>query len=398
MSGEEEIRRLGKTILEILEKFGELELENVEIEAEELVLNILPTLARPPAAPGVSLEELTLETVPFEIPREEFPGEIVEVQIGATKSEGGSRKKVIKIGGEKAPPFYRFDYPMKNKPVVSMDVFDYPIRLPKPIRQHFEDVLEDPIAWAKKALEFEPDLITLHLISTSPEYGDKSPKEAAKLVEEIYQQIKDVPIIIGGSGDNKKDPLVLEAAAEVIEGERTALSTASLANDYARIARAAVEYGHNVIALSFIDFPGAKELNNRLMGEGLPKDRIIMDPTSAAVGYGYQYAFSVFERIRLAALKGEELLQMPISGGITNAWAAREAWLSQKKAPEWGPPEYRGPLWEATTGIGLMLAGCDLLMMLHPAAVKIVKTIRDFLISDKKAEVSMFYNWVSMKV
>jgi acetyl-CoA decarbonylase/synthase complex subunit delta len=84
-----------------------------------------------------------------------------------------------------------------------------------------------------------------------------------------------------------------------------------------------------------------------------------------------------------------------MSSGTTNAWAAREAWL--KMAPEWEPRELRGPLWEVTTALTLLLAGVDLFMMMHPAAVKTLKEVSGQLASGKKADASKFVEWLSVK-
>jgi acetyl-CoA decarbonylase/synthase complex subunit delta len=66
-------------------------------------------------------------------------------------------------------------------------------------------------------------------------------------------------------------------------------------------------------------------------------------------------------------------------------------------APEWEPRELRGPLWEVTTALTLLLTGVDLFMMMHPAAVKTLKEVTGHLVSGKKADASKFVDWGSMK-
>ncbi|HOV51574.1 MAG TPA: acetyl-CoA synthase subunit delta, partial [Methanothrix sp.] len=51
---------------------------------------------------------------------------IQEVTLGATKADGGSRGHVVKLGGEKAMPFFP-DAAMPHAPKITMDVFDMPI-------------------------------------------------------------------------------------------------------------------------------------------------------------------------------------------------------------------------------------------------------------------------------
>jgi acetyl-CoA decarbonylase/synthase complex subunit delta len=50
-----------------------------------------------------------------------------------------------------------------------------------------------------------------------------------------------------------------------------------------------------------------------------------------------------------------------------------------KEDSDWGPREYRGPIWEITTGLALALAGVDLFMMMHPTSVQVLKSVTDLL-------------------
>ncbi|MCP8304067.1 MAG: CO dehydrogenase/acetyl-CoA synthase subunit delta [archaeon] len=394
--GEKEARILGKNLIELLEKFGDIELDNVEIRAEELTFLIQPVISSlaqaPQLVPRVVEKEIeALLEAEFSPPIEVYPGEIAEVQIGATKSDGGSRRKVIKIGGAKTMPFYSFEATNQNKPVLAVDVFDMPITLAKAVKQHFKDVMADPADWAKKYVEdFDADIISLNLISTDPLIKDTSPKDAAKTVEQVLQAV-DVPLIIGGSGNKAKDPLVLEAAAEVLSGERCVLNSANVDNDYKRIVKAAKQYGHAVIAFTPMDINNQKKLNRYLLDEGLPKEQIIMDPTTAALGYGLDYTLSLMERIKLAGLLGDSDLQMPIVAPSSNAWGAREAWM---KSEEWGPREFRGPLWETITTITVMVSGADLFMLSHPATVRVVRKLIQALYGEVDSE-QRIQDWIT---
>src|SRR5690606_5437851 len=124
---------------------------------------------------------------------------IQEVTRGATKADGGSRGHVVKLGGEKAMPFFP-DAAMPHAPKITMDVFDMPIGMAKAVKMHYEDVINSPGEWAKKAVrDFGADMVTVHLISTDPLLKDTSAQDAVKTVEEVLQAV-DVPICIGGSG------------------------------------------------------------------------------------------------------------------------------------------------------------------------------------------------------
>ncbi|MCD4703484.1 MAG: CO dehydrogenase/acetyl-CoA synthase subunit delta [Methanosarcinaceae archaeon] len=331
----------------------------------------------------------------------EWNNSIEEVTLGATSADGGSRKNTITLGGENALP-YHFDGEMPHRNYVTMDVFDMPIGMAKSVKENYEDVINDPADWAKKVVnDFNADMVTIHLISTDPLINDTPAREAAKVVEDVLQAV-DVPIVIGGSGNPQKDPEVLEKAAEVAEGERVLLASASLNLDYERVAKAATDYGHAVLSWTQLEINAQKELNRKLMKQcGVPRDSIVMDPTTAALGYGLDYAYTNMERIRLAGLMGDDELTFPMSSGTTNAWGARESWMKESPMNEdsnWGPREYRGPIWEIITGLTLSLAGNDLFMMMHPTSVEVLKEITQTLFGSVETESLDITNWIGTEV
>lgn len=352
-------------LLKLLEKTDSIEINEFRMDFDELELQIMPAVQRAMRKSKELQEKTILEASKFVPPLETYPGKVEEVQLGH-----GKRKSVY-LGGQTA--LYRFEEPQPNPPVVTFDVFDIPMPgLPRPIREHFDDVMEHPGDWAKKAVKnFGANMVTIHLIGTGPKVMDKTPRQAAQDIEEVLQAV-DVPLVIGGSGDPKKDPIILEAAAQAAEDERCLLASANLDLDYKRVAKAAVDYNHAVLSWAITDVNMQKVLNRYLMKEGLTQNDIVMDPTTCALGYGIEFSIDVITRTRLGALKGDTELQMPMSSGTTNAWGSREAWM---KNDAWGPTEYRGPIWETITGLTMMLCGVDIFMMLHPTSVKILTEI-----------------------
>jgi acetyl-CoA decarbonylase/synthase complex subunit delta len=388
-------------LLELLAKFKEIELEDFELEVKDLELwlqsgalprQVMPQLKVAPALKGKPTELIQTQFMP---PVKTYPGKIVEVKLGATKGEGGTRGRSIVIGGETSPPFYTFERPVVHPPVVTLDVFDMELPLSKAVKMHVKDVIGDPAAWAKLAVEkFGADMVTVHLISVDPLLKDATPKDAVKTVEEVLQAV-DVPLVIGGCGDPVKDTAVFAEICETFAGERFLISSITQDMDVERCAKFVKKNGHVALSFTPMDLNLARELNRRLY-DFLGNEDIIMDLTTAALGYGLDYAFTNMERARLAGLMGDVELAHPMSSGTTNAWAAREAWL--KMSPEWEPRELRGPLWEVTTALTLLLAGVDLFMMMHPAAVKTLKEVTGQLVSGKKADACKFLDWVSMKL
>ncbi len=387
MNEEKELERLLKGV-------EELEIENFDIEAEELELELLPriiyrALTKAGAVSHVRGEEI--KKFQFIPPKEQYPGKITEVIVGATKNEGGTRDYSLKIGGETAPPFYFFEGNPVNKPVIAHDIFDMAIGLPSNVKQFYEDVMNDPVEWAKKQVdEFKAEAITLHLISTDPNWKNTSPDDAAVVVEDVLRAVK-VPLIISGSGNSEKDPEVLVKAAEAASGERCILSAVSPGMEYKKIVKAAIEHNHSILSLVSMDPSGMKQMNKNLIREGLSADRIVMDPVTGSLGYGIEYTISTMERIRLSALKGDKDLAMPILSGASNSWSAREAWLEDQSL---GPREYRGPLWESVTATMALLSGADIFMMIHPGAIKTVKSLIDSVFNKSEEKNPDYEDWV----
>ena len=376
-------------LLKILEQYEEVELEGVTIDAGDLEIAFRPVFPAPPPAIPAPPKPTAIMEVDFSPLVREYPGRIAEVKLGATKADGGTRGKSITIGGERTPPFHLFEGQMPHPPVAAGDVFDMPIPLPGPVSAVLGDAVEDPIKWAKLCVDkFGADLVDLELISTDPSTKNTSVKEATKLVENVLQAV-DVPLVVGGSGNPEKDAELLPKIAEVCEGERIVLSSAT-GDMWKPVAEAAKKYGHVVLAWSPMDLSRIKELNRRLF-EYVPKEQIIIDPTSAPLGYGIEYAFTVMERVRLAGLMGDGEVQCPMGSATANSWGAREAWRPE---PELGPREFRGPMWETVAALTYLLAGNDLYIMLHPAAIRTLKDVIGWLMGGKEAPT--FTSWLGI--
>jgi acetyl-CoA decarbonylase/synthase complex subunit delta len=166
---------------------------------------------------------------------------------------------------------------------------------------------------------------------------------------------------------------VLKKIAAGCAGERLLLNWVENEN-YRTIAGAALAYGHCVVAQSPIDVNLAKQLNILLGSMDLPRDRIIMDALTGALGYGLEYVYSVTERIRLTGLGGDKALAFPIIACVgQEAWKVKEASAPASAFPAWGDRARRAVLWEVQTAMPLVLAGADLVVLRHPDSLAIVR-------------------------
>jgi acetyl-CoA decarbonylase/synthase complex subunit delta len=99
-----------------------------------------------------------------------------------------------------------------------------------------------------------------------------------------------------------------------------------------------------------------------------------MDPTTGALGYGIEYGYSVMERLRLAALQGDTMTQLPmlVTPGF-EAWKTKEAKVGTDVPAEWGEWRERGINWETMTAVALLESGADIVVLRHPESVRRVK-------------------------
>jgi len=117
---------------------------------------------------------------------------------------------------------------------------------------------------------------------------------------------------------------------------------------------------------------------------GLDLSRIVMYQVTGGIGYGMEYAYSIMERTRLAALSGDRMLSMPMLSVVgPEAWKAKEARTPEEVAPAWGSALERGVSWEATTATCFLHGGTDLLVMWHPRAAALLRKTVDSLMAEE---------------
>jgi acetyl-CoA decarbonylase/synthase complex subunit delta len=293
----------------------------------------------------------------YKEPKETYGGVVREVTIG--KGE-----KTLKVGGENILPLHFFDGgSLPNPPRFALEVLDMePADKTPHLLESFGDVLSDPIKWAKKCEGFGVDAICLTLVSTDPAEKDAPADGAAQLVKRMASEIKK-PLIVYGSGDEKKDAEVLPKVAQVCAGQNLLLGPVQKEN-FEVVGKAILDNGHVAIAQSPLDINLLKELNVKLC-KFLPPERVVIDPLSSALGYGIEYSFSLIERVKqIGVMTKDSMTMMPIIANLGD-----ECWKT-KQAKE---NKTQGLLWEGITAISLYLAGANILVLRHPETLKSIK-------------------------
>jgi acetyl-CoA decarbonylase/synthase, CODH/ACS complex subunit delta len=293
----------------------------------------------------------------YKAPVEAYTGVVREVTIG-------KGRKSLKIGGENTLPLHFFDEGSNPNPAkFALEVLDMePQDWAEHLTQPFKDVLADPVKWARRCEELGADAVFLRLVSTDPAVKDSSADGAAAMAKKVAEGIN-IPLIIYGSGDDKKDGMVLPKVAEACDGMNLLIGPVQKEN-YEIVGKALLDHGHNASALSPLDINLLKELNVKLC-KFFPAEKIVIDPESAALGYGMEYSFSLMERVKqIGIITKDNMTMMPIIADLgAECWKTKQAKESKEQ----------GLLWEGMTALSLFLAGANILVLRHPETLELIK-------------------------
>jgi len=307
---------------------------------------------------------------------ESFTGCVNRVTLGATKQNGGTRRSTVTVGSARNVVYGGSIADAGEKPVIAMDVLDSrPADWPDVLAEPYTNVLDSPGDWAKKCVEeFGADLICVKFDGIHPDKGNKDAAHAVRVTKEVLKAVG-VPLILWGCGNDEKDNQIMPKVSEAAKGENCLIGTVTQDN-YKSLTAVALADGHHLITHAPLDINIAKQVNILVSDMGFPLERIVTFQATGALGYGIEYAYSIQERQRLAALGGDKMMAMPVicDAGF-ESWRAKEAKLAD--APGWGAAGDRGPMWEAATAICLLQAGVDIIRMRHPRAVAAVKNFID---------------------
>jgi acetyl-CoA decarbonylase/synthase complex subunit delta len=280
---------------------------------------------------------------------------------------------VVTVGGEKTLPFMHFEAEMPNPPAIGVEIKDRrPDDWSPLLLDAWGDVVDDPALWAKAVEETGADLIQLSLSLTDESGEATTPDRAVSAVKSVLGA-SGLPLLVFGPGQAEIDNELLVAIAEATKGEKLVLGLCEDKN-YRTIVATAMANDHLVSARTPMDVNLAKQLNILISDMDFPLERVLMDPTTGALGYGIEYGYSAMERLRLAALQGDNMTQLPmiVTPGF-EAWKTKEAKVGEGVPDTWGEWEARSVNWETLTSITLLESGADILVLRHPQTIKNIK-------------------------
>jgi len=315
--------------------------------------------------------------------KEKWTNQINTVTIGATPEQGGTRGSTVTVGGETTLPFLTFEGEIPHRPVIAGVVTDVvPEDWPDVLKKAIGDPINSPAEWAQKCVEdFKVDLISLKLLGCDPAGANRSPAEAAETVKAILEAVK-VPLIFWGCDDEEKDNEVLPECSQAARGENCLVGSATETN-YRTLGAIGTADKHKLIAEAPVDINIAKQVNILLQDAGFSLSDVVMCQVTAALGYGFDYVYTIFERVRIAGLKGDKLMALPQIANVGwEAWKVKEATQDEDILTGWGKLQFRGPMWETTSAAGYLQAGADIITLAHPQSIAITRETIDELMAN----------------
>ena len=184
-------------------------------------------------------------------------------------------------------------------------------------------------------------------------------KKSLNRLENIMQNTSK-PLILYGTGKDDVDMSLLPELAK--SADRQCIISFATEKTYKKLVPAAINGNHYLVLKTPIDINLAKELNILAVEQGLNKDKIIMNTDIGALGYGYEYGYSMIEKVCLE--RKDEYLNFPIiSDAALEITKTKEAKFNNRTAQ----------MLELTAVTGVAAAGANICTVTSKENIKILK-------------------------
>lgn len=277
----------------------------------------------------------------------------------------------LTIGGENSLIFMHSETQKTAKPLIACEILtNIAPNYPQMLKDIWGESIYNPVECVKSALEKNFSALVIRFNIENCENIDAEIEKSKEQLKEILK-ITDLPLFLIGTFRREVDTKLLPELAKT--ANRKCTIGAVEEENFRQIAPIIKEYGHNIIARTPIDINLTKQFNILLTDLGFDADKIIIDPNTGGLGYGLDYAYSIIERIKQAALQGDTMLNMPVITFIgEEAWKTKEA-KSNNVPAEWGNLATRALSWESITATSMLVSGANIIVMRHPEAIKYVQ-------------------------
>lgn len=198
-----------------------------------------------------------------------------------------------------------------------------------------------------------------------------SADDVDKALDILKNSIKNItkPLMIRGTNDDRLDKILLPELASCVN--QTCIIASANEKTYKRIIPYTKDK-HFVVLKSPIDINLAKEINILSNDLGQPLERILIDTDIGGLGCGFEYGYSIIEKIKQEGV-GDKFLELPIiSFAAEESLKIKEA-KSQRLSSSWGEYSKRILMLEITAVSAIRAAGANLIVVNNPQAIKIMK-------------------------
>lgn len=264
----------------------------------------------------------------------------------------------VNLQGESSLPFVELN---KNNFKLAIEILmKIPDGYQDVLKKVWKNAFKNPLDYAEAALKKKSDFLAVKF-NLSEEDVDNIDFYIDVLKE--IEKISDRPLIVTGADNNDVDMVILPKIAEALKKE---CIIGSVNQNTVKCVVHSLKEEQYLVGQSHIDINLAKELNILIADLGFDLDKVLIDTTTGALGYGLDYAYSVFERIKQAAFNGDKYLNMPIIAFVGDeVWKTKET-KSTDFPSSWGQLEERAIIWETATAGSFMAAGANIIVVRHP--------------------------------
>lgn len=275
----------------------------------------------------------------------------------------------IRVGGDSSVSFME-EQNNRSKAAIAIEIpFFQNKNQNKIVKKAWGEDLKDFNTLFQKAEKTEADIICIEM-NFDDQTIEKELEKGIETIKSLLQKTKK-PLIIKGSGTKDIDNIVLPVFAKELKKE--VIIAYAEDDNYETLIPRVIENNHILVLRSPIDINLAKELSILSVEMGLKKDRILIDSEMGALGYGFDYAYSMIEKIREAAFSGDKMLSMPIITFVGDETFKTKETKTDNFPKSWGKIEERAVMWELTTATAMISAGANIVVLSHPDSIKILK-------------------------
>ena len=219
-------------------------------------------------------------------------------------------------------------------------------------------ILQLPVSAAEENLDTDCDIFGI-------KFTENNWEKDLETIKNLLPEIKK-PLMLRGCGNDTIDEILLPEVMKILD--RECIIGIANENNYKSLVPSVIKGGHKLIIRTPIDINLAKEMNILTSDMGLGLDKILMDTDIGGLGYGFEYGYSIMEKIKLEGAdsdnkKGDKYLSMPLI-----SFAAEET-AKTKEAKDENLALYL----EITSASGVLAAGADYIVLTRPQAVKVMK-------------------------